>query len=52
MNEDDEIKTEVKEWNENNSTGQSCGTCSNCGSKIYQSTYADFCMCGEQDTSY
>ena len=50
--EDYEYKTPLEKWNENNSTGQSCGTCPNCGSTIYQSTYADFCMCGEQDYSY
>lgn len=45
-------QSEMERWNAENNTGQSAGTCPNCGSKIYQSTYADFCMCGEQDFSY
>lgn len=28
------------------------GTCSNCGGVIHQSTYADWCDCGESDYSY
>ena len=47
-----EYESEVDRWNAENNTGLSAGTCPNCGSKIYQSTYADFCKCGEQDFSY
>jgi hypothetical protein len=43
---------EVDSWDEENSTGQSAGTCPDCGSKIWQSTYADYCMCGNQDYAY
>lgn len=50
--EDGEYESEVDEWNDKNSTGQSCGICSSCGSNIYQSTYADYCKCGEQDYAY
>lgn len=28
------------------------GTCPNCGSPIYSSTYADWCDCGDCDYSY
>jgi uncharacterized Zn finger protein (UPF0148 family) len=28
------------------------GTCPRCGSPIYQSTYNDWCECGESDQSY
>lgn len=42
----------VKEWEENKSTGQHAGVCKNCGSKIFQSTFSDYCMCGENDQSY
>ena len=52
MEDNKQFESEVDEWNNENSTSQSCGTCSTCGSKIYQSTYTDFCMCGEQDYSY
>lgn len=41
-----------KEWEEENKTSQTAGTCPNCGSTIYQTTYTDSCRCGEQDTSY
>lgn len=49
---ENKFESETDKWNSENSTGQSCGVCPNCGSKIYQSTYADYCMCGEQDQSY
>lgn len=58
MNEDEDDKREVKkdyetqEWDKENNTGMSCGTCPRCGSKIYQSTYADFCKCGDSDQGY
>jgi hypothetical protein len=42
----------TKKWESEHSTGQSAGVCKNCGSKIFQSTYTDFCMCGENDTAY
>jgi hypothetical protein len=48
--EEEDYKTPLEKWNE--MSNQSCGTCPKCGSKIYQSTYADCCMCGEQDYSY
>lgn len=48
--EDYEYKSPLEEWNEISS--QSCGTCPSCGSKIYQSTYTDYCMCAEQDYAY
>jgi len=28
------------------------GYCPKCGQPIYQSTYADWCECGESDYSY
>ncbi len=49
---DNELKPEIKDWEIKNNTGMSCGTCPNCGSTIYQSTYADFCMCGDSDAGY
>jgi len=58
MEEDEEeiddypFESEVDKWNRENNTGMSSGVCPNCGSKIYQSTYADFCKCGEQDQGY
>ena len=45
-------ETELEKWNKENSIGQAAGICPKCGSIIFQSTYADFCMCGEQDYSY
>ena len=45
-------ESELDRWNRENNTGYSCGTCPSCGSIIYQSTYADFCKCGEQDYGY
>lgn len=50
--QEEKFESDVDRWNRENNTGQSAGTCPNCGSKIYQSTYADFCKCGEQDFSY
>jgi len=47
-----DYKSETEKWDEENNTGMSCGTCSRCGSKIYQSTYADFCKCGDSDQGY
>lgn len=52
MNDNKEFDSEVEKWNNENSTGQSAGTCPKCGSIIYQTTYVDFCMCGEQDYAY
>ena len=52
MSSEDNSLTPTEEWERENSTGQSAGTCPVCGSLIFQSTYADFCMCGEQDQSY
>jgi hypothetical protein len=43
---------DTDDWNDRNDTGMSCGICPTCGSKVYQSTFADFCKCGEQDFSY
>lgn len=48
--EEEKYKTPLEEWNEK--SNQSCGICPKCGSKIYQSTYTDYCLCGEQDYSY
>jgi hypothetical protein len=45
-------ETETEKWNRENNTGMNCGTCPRCGSKIYQSTYADFCKCGDSDQGY
>jgi hypothetical protein len=45
-------ESDLDRWNRENNTGYSCGTCPSCGSIIYQSTYADFCKCGEQDYGY
>jgi len=45
-------RSELEKWNDENNTGQIAGFCQNCGSRIYQSTYSDFCKCGEQDFSY
>jgi len=42
----------TQEWDKEHDTGMSCGTCPRCGSKIYQSTYADFCKCGDSDQGY
>ena len=50
--ESNEFESDVDRWNRENCTGYECGVCPNCGGKIYQSTYADFCKCGEQDYSY
>lgn len=50
--EEDENLTPLEQWERDNNTGMSAGICPNCGSKIFQSTYADFCKCGEQDYSY
>jgi ribosomal protein S27AE len=55
MFEDDEepdYKTPLEKWEEEHNTGQSAGTCPKCGSRIFQSTHADSCMCGEQDFAY
>jgi hypothetical protein len=50
--EDYKYESDTEIWDRENNTGTSAGLCPNCGSKIYQSTYADFCKCGEQDFSY
>ena len=50
--DDDKYLTPTEQWDKDNNTGMCAGTCPNCGSKIYQSTYADFCKCGDQDQAY
>lgn len=41
-----------EEWEQENDTGMSAGVCKVCGSKIFQSTYSDFCKCGASDQDY
>jgi ribosomal protein S27AE len=50
--EDDKFLSPKEQWEKEHDTGTSAGTCPNCGSKIFQSTYTDSCMCGEQDFAY
>lgn len=47
---EEEYKNPLEEWNERG--GQYAGICPSCGGKIYQSTYADYCFCGDQDYAY
>lgn len=50
--EDDRFLSPKEKWEKEHDTGTSAGICPNCGSKIFQSTYTDSCMCGEQDFVY
>jgi hypothetical protein len=50
--EEYKYESKIDKWNRENNTSLSCGTCPRCGSKIYQTTYTDFCECGEQDYAY
>lgn len=47
-----DFESDLDKWEKNNSTGMSAGKCLNCGSTIYQSTFTDYCMCGESDFAY
>lgn len=48
--DDNSYKSDLDKWNESDS--QSAGYCPTCGSKIRQSTYSDYCMCGDSDQAY
>lgn len=50
--DEDRFLTPKEKWEKEHDTKTSAGTCPNCGSKIFQSTFTDSCMCGQQDNSY
>ena len=50
--ENDSIESSKEQWEREHDTGMQAGVCPNCGSKIFQSTYTDNCMCGESDYCY
>lgn len=56
FDDDDDSKYKYEspkeKWEREHDTGMHAGICPRCGSKIFQSTYADSCMCGESDYSY